>query len=136
MRSCDEGTAISEKAAIKATNANTLWNLHKGGNQQFQLINDPATGNYTMYNASTRRNLDANGAVAKNNTNVSIWSGNSSCAQKWKLTSVGNDHYRISSACNTGFSLDAAGGVAHAGTNVLLWANHNGNNQKWKFTKI
>ena len=126
---------ISGASARDGANV-ALWNLHKGGNQQFQLINDPATGNYTMYNASTRRNLDANGAVAKNNTNVSIWSGNSSCAQKWKLTSVGNDHYRISSACNTGFSLDAAGGVAHAGTNVLLWANHNGNNQKWKFTKI
>ena len=114
----------------------TIWTLHKGWNQRFKLITDPATGNYSIYSAGSKKYLDAVGATAWSGNNVWMWSGNSTCAQKWKLSSMGDGYYRIASTCNTNFSLDVDKVNPTPGTNVHLWANHNGANQKWKFTKI
>ena len=114
----------------------TIWTLHKGWNQQFRLITDPATGNYSIYSVGSRRYVDSAGAIARNANNVWTWSGNSTCAQKWKLTSMGSDYYRIASTCNTNFSLDVEAVNSTPGTNVYLWTNHNGANQKWRFTKV
>lgn len=113
-----------------------VWSLHKGANQQFKITFDTGTGFYTIYNAATKRNLDATGAIARNGTNLEIWSGNSSCAQQWGITKADGNYYRIASACNTDFSLDIEGARNSAGANIQLWGNHNNANQQWLFTKI
>ncbi len=126
---------VNGNRAINGTNVQ-IWSQNNTGAQKFKFTNDPATGNYTIYNASTGRSLDVAWGNIKSGTNVQIWGNNSTCAQKWKLTSLGNNYYRIASACNNNFSLDVTGGSAHSGTNVQIWSNNNTNAQKWLLTKI
>ncbi len=89
-------------------------------------------GVYTI-RSSIRTNsvLDVNGGKMSNRTNIQIYNSNSTLAQKWKLTYLGNGYYKIASMKNNAYVLDVKGAGKKKGTNVQLYSNNNSKAQQW-----
>lgn len=100
--------------------------------QLFQL-NRRADGYYAIKNPSSGRYLDVSGASVASGTQVQLWDGNNTCAQRWVVKSNG-DGYRLVNACS-GKSLDVSGAdIWSENTKIQIWDNNDSVAQRWYFT--
>lgn len=116
--------------AVKGSNV-TVETSNYSANQSFAFFFDAKTGSYTI-SPSTNHNLslDVNGASKEKNSNIQIWSSNSSCAQRWTLLKNQDQTIRFLNACS-GLSMDVHGGWDYNGANIATWTNHDNPSEKW-----
>lgn len=79
-----------------------------------------ASGTYTISNVGTGCVVDIAGGGSANGTNVQVWAGNDTPAQKWNVKNVGDGWYSIENV-RIRSALDVNGGGAASGTNVQIW---------------
>ena len=73
----------------------------------------------------------ANGSI-EDNANIQLFDLNYSNAQKFEITKLENDYYKIINV-NSGKSLDVANGTTDNGTNLQLYTWNDSAAQHWKF---
>ena len=78
--------------------------------------------------------LDVSGSGTTDGTNIQVYQGNGSIAQKFKVQSTGDGWFKISNPFS-GKCLDVQGGSTKSGTNVQLYSYNGSNAQKWRFYK-
>ena len=94
-----------------------------------------ANGTYVIKSAlNTNKVLDIAGGSASNGANVQLYTGNSSNAQRFKITYLGNGYYTIQ-GIQSKKVLDVAGAGKANGTNVQQYAGNNSDAQKWVIKK-
>lgn len=76
--------------------------------------------------------LDVSGDSTKDGTNIQIYQGNESNAQRFNITQLESGWYKI---CNvsSGKALDVTGGVKKSGVNVQLYTYNGSDAQLWRF---
>ena len=108
-----------------------------GDNASYWMLKDAGNGSFYVVNRNGLF-LDVSNGKYEDGTNIQVWAGNSSKAQKWKLVAVdgtqtlANGIYTINSSANKNFGLDVSGASKDKNANVHLWTNNNGDNQKWE----
>ncbi len=76
--------------------------------------------------------LDISGNGTADGTNIQIYQGNDSTAQKFKIQLIGDGWYKISNPL-TGKCLDVKDGSTKSGANVQLYTYNGTDAQKWRF---
>ena len=76
--------------------------------------------------------LDVDGGKTADGTNVQIYKGNDSNAQKFNVQPTGDGWFKISNPLS-GKCLDVNGGSNKSGTNVQLYSYNGTDAQKWRF---
>lgn len=76
--------------------------------------------------------LDVNGAGTADSTNVQIYAGNDSIAQKFRIQSTADGWFKISNPLS-GKCLDVKDGAAKSGANVQIYTYNGTDAQKWRF---
>lgn len=86
--------------------------------------------------------LDASGGVAKNGTNIQVYTRNGTNSQKFKLEAtnstqqggktIENGTYSIESALSSNYVLDVKDGSKTNGANIQLYKKQSANRQKFK----
>ena len=105
------------------------WKLVK---TEAQYVNI-ASGLYSLYSkVGNNFVLDISGAGTADGTNIQIYQGNDSIAQKFKIQ-VTPDGWFIILNPLTGKCLDVLGGIAKSGVNVQLHTYNGTDAQKWRF---
>ena len=89
-------------------------------------------GVYEIKSAIADKMVDVADGKTKNNTNVQLYTSNSTDAQKWQVKEVGNDYYEITTLLDTDKSLDVDGASKKNGTNVQIYKKNGTNAQKWR----
>ncbi len=115
-------------------------------NQKWKISKN-ADGTYTFENTCDGKVLDIYCAYTDNGTNVRLYSGNGTNAQKWKFEKyveqvttttpkqlIANGAYDIRSKLKNNYSLDASGNSKTSGANVQAWTANNTTAQQWTFT--
>jgi GH43 family beta-xylosidase len=86
---------------------------------------------YKLVNPSSGKALDVDGGSTANGANVQLWEDNSTTAQEWRITSLGDGAYTLVNTIS-GKALDVAGGGTADGTNVQIWEDFDGSPaQRW-----
>lgn len=136
-------TAISEDKAIDVYGAYTsngtnieLYDYHGGAAQQWQVMYNEKTDDYSLKNPNSGKYLDVYGGYMRAGENIQLWPGNLDCNQRWRIQKNGLDTYSLRSACTNDKSLDLYGGYLQNRTNIQLWDSHNGPSQKWRFVEV
>ena len=89
-------------------------------------------GVYTIHSSINNNYvLDINGGVAKNGSNVQLYTSNGTNAQKFKVKRINNEEYEIFSLINEKYVFDVRNGVFSNGSNVWLYEKNNTNAQRW-----
>lgn len=105
------------------------WKLVK---TEAQYVNI-ASGLYSLYSkVGNNFVLDISGAGTADGTNIQIYQGNDSIAQKFKIQ-VTPDGWFIILNPLSGKCLDVLGGIAKSGVNVQLHTYNGTDAQKWRF---
>jgi glucan-binding YG repeat protein len=94
-------------------------------------------GSYRIINVATELCLDVIGGYVDAGTNVRVWSGNDTIAQRWFFYQDG-DNYGIVAACNVWDKtvLDVVDGMADEGTNIRIWGYNGSGAQQFKITPV
>ena len=89
-------------------------------------------GVYTIHSSiNNNYALDINGGVAKNGSNVQLYTSNGTNAQKFKVKRINNEEYEIFSLINEKYVFDVRNGVFSNGSNIWLYEKNNTNAQRW-----
>ena len=88
-------------------------------------------GIYTIESAISSKVIDVANGTAKSGTNVQLYTSNSTNAQKWKVTNLGDGYYEIASLVDESLVLDVDGAGTKSGTNVQIYKSNSTNAQKW-----
>lgn len=111
-----------------------------GTNSQFWYFKPAGDGYYNLISKVNGLYLDVSGGKSGNNgSNIQLWYGNNTSAQKFKLTPINiidNNTYEIETKLDTTKVVDVGGGSTKDGTNIQLWAADNVNQQRFKLTAI
>ena len=138
MNKCGNYLDLSGGTAKNDTNAQVYekngtdaqkWKLVK---TEAQYVNI-ASGLYSLYSkVGNNFVLDISGAGTADGTNIQIYQGNDSIAQKFKIQ-VTPDGWFIILNPLSGKCLDVLGGIAKSGVNVQLHTYNGTDAQKWRF---
>ena len=79
--------------------------------------------------------IDLKWAMVNNSSNIWLYEGNYTGAQKWKFTKDDNGYYTISIEANPNYVLDVSNAAFYNLSNVQLYQNNNTIAQKWKISK-
>ena len=90
---------------------------------------------YYIYNKHSGLVLDIKDANRDNGANLIQYTKNNGAWQQWKVTSVGNGYYKITSVMH-GKAIDVAEVSAENGANVHIWEYVGGANQNWKISYV
>ncbi len=94
-----------------------------------------ANGTYIIKSAlNSQKVLDVAGGSTSNGANVQLYTGNSSNAQRFNVTHLGNGYYTIQ-CVQSKKVLDVAGASKENGANVQQYAGNNSDAQKWLIKK-
>jgi arabinan endo-1,5-alpha-L-arabinosidase len=96
----------------------------------------PATGNFVIYNNSTKKVLQLENGDTISGTNVSQFTETGDTIQQWELSYVGNGYYKISPVLSPGKALEIEGGSTSAGANVQIGAYEGAAHQQWYFANM
>lgn len=121
-----------------------VWTLNGGNNQKWGITTDTsgmsgplADGIYIITSKlNSNLALDVFGNVARDGTNVGVWTLHKNTNQQFKLTVDSSTGYYTIYNEATKHSLDATGGRAANGTNVEIWSNNSSCAQRWKISKV
>jgi hypothetical protein len=89
-----------------------------------------ANGTYRLTPRHSGKALDVAGHGTGNGANVQQWTYNGGQNQRWTITHLGSNQYKIIGV-ESGRALDVSGGSMSDGANVLIWAYSGANNQRW-----
>ncbi len=138
MNKCGNYLDVSGGAAKNDTNVQVYekngtdaqkWKLVKTESQYVNIANSL----YSLYSkVGNNFVLDISGAGTADGTNIQIYQGNDSIAQKFKIQAAADGWYIISNPLS-GKCLDVQGGVAKSGVNVQLHTFNGTDAQKWRF---
>lgn len=92
-------------------------------------------GSYRIINQKTGYCLDVYGASGAAKTNVQIYQGNDSAAQKWFIYKVG-DKYKLRPACSDTCVLDVEGNGSADMTNVQIYTSNESDAQKFSINVV
>jgi len=92
-----------------------------------------ANGNYRLMPVHSGKAIDVNYCSANNGTNIQQWSWLNNDCQKWKISQVDGQWYRISPVNAPEKSLDIESRSTANGANILLWDYQSGTNQQFRF---
>ena len=93
-------------------------------------------GIYTISSAANSNySLDVSQGIAKNQSNIQIYSTNFSNAQKFKVSYLEDGYYEILSLVDNNYSLDVSGGKFLNASNIQLYSSNKSNAQKWILKK-
>jgi len=105
----------------------------KRGDRLFHIRN--LSGNSyeinSMLNPSHKNRVDVAGGKSANGTNIQLWTGNGSSAQKYRLKHIGKGRWKIYTT--KGKILCLKGRSSKNGSNVHIWNDHNGPWCEWVF---
>lgn len=108
-----------------------------GGNNAVTEETSPyaiTEGVYYIKNVNSGLYLDVENGSAENGANIQQYTFNGSTAQQFKIVSVGDDYYKILTACSDyAQAVDVSGKKTDDGTNILTWKSGSGKNQQFKF---
>ena len=90
-------------------------------------------GLYEISNDVSGKLLDVSGASSSNSANAQVWDGNSTPAQRWKVSRV-DGHYSFTNVAS-GKVLDVSGGSSDSGANVQQYQWNATKAQLWDFVK-
>ena len=99
----------------------------------FEVDTTIEEGLYEIKNEISKKLLDVSSASKNDCANVQVWNGNSSPAQRWRISRV-DGHYAIKSVAS-GKALDIANGSLLSGTNVQQFQWNGTKAQLWDFVK-
>ena len=104
-----------------------MWKLERL-NEVEQIIEN---GIYTIRAKNNTNNaIDLSGANTNNNSNIQVYSDNSTFAQLWNIK-FENGYYKIYTAINDDKCLDIQDEIFKSGSNIQLYQSKNINAQKW-----
>lgn len=119
-----------------------LWDLHKGGGQQFRFIFAGSPMTFYIENPVSGRFLDAsNSKIKQNGCPIMLWDAHGGNNQKWQLTYVPkwqippkNQKFHIKMAySNKYWDLGGDGAETNKnGKDFKLWSLNNGGDRKFK----
>ncbi len=115
--------------SANGTNVQTVQYNPSDPRQKWR-VEKTSDGYYEFIHTSTGKVLDVNDSAIEGN-NITLWTRQGSCNQKWKIYSTGGDSLTLESSCAGGLVVDLFGGVPQAGRNVALWTTNNGKGQQW-----
>lgn len=113
----------------------TSWSFHGGNSERWKIKYNSKTGDYTLTNPISNKNLDVYGAETYNGANVQIYDQNNSCAQRWYIVSAKESSYQLISTCDVKKALDVNGGLAWNGINIQLWSKNSTSAQRWSLAE-
>ena len=138
MNKCGNYLDLSGRVAKNDTNVQVYkkngtdaqrWKLVK---TEAQYVNI-ASGLYSLYSkVGNNFVLDISGAGTADGTNIQIYQGNDSIAQKFKIQVTPDGWFTILNPLS-GKCLDVQGGIAKSGLNVQLHTSNGTDAQKWRF---
>lgn len=138
MNKCGNYLDLSGRTAKNDTNVQVYekngtdaqkWKLVK---TEAQYVNI-ASGLYSLYSkVGNNFVLDISGAGTADGTNIQIYHGNDSIAQKFKIQVTPDGWFTILNPLS-GKCLDVQGGIAKSGVNVQLHTYNGTDAQKWRF---
>ena len=92
-----------------------------------------SNGTYQITAVHSGKVLDSTSCLNNSGTNVQQWSWLNNDCQKWIVTNVDGQYYRISPAHASNLSLDIDSFSTEDGANVMLWNYIGGVNQQYRF---
>ena len=138
MNKCGNYLDLSGRVAKNDTNVQVYekngtdaqrWKLVK---TEAQYVNI-ASGLYSLYSkVGNNFVLDISGSGTADGTNIQIYQGNDSIAQKFKIQVTPDGWFTILNPLS-GKCLDVQGGIAKSGVNVQLHTSNGTDAQKWRF---
>lgn len=99
----------------------------------FEVDSTIEEGLYEIKNEISEKLLDVSGASKNDCANVQVWNGNSSPAQRWRISRV-DGHYAIKNVAS-GKALDVANGSSLSGSSVQQFQWNGTKAQLWDFVK-
>lgn len=113
------------------------WSFHGGESERWTINYNAKTGDYTLTNPKSNKNLDVHNAAMYNGSNIQIYEKNGTCAQRWYAVAVNDDDdvYQFLSTCDSQKALDLSGGIARDGANIQLWEKNSTNAQRWSLVE-
>lgn len=112
-----------------------LYDYHEGVGQQWKIIYNQETDDYSIMNPNSGKYLDINKSNVRPNENIQIWSKNSGCNQRWNIKKD-EQYYIFTSACDGSQALDLYGGYIQNRTNIQIWNHYGGAPQKWLIRRV
>lgn len=112
------------------------WDYLGGLNQQWYLAGNAETG-YTIVSRGSGKALQVRGNSTVNGGAIEQSTRTDAPNQRWRMDSVGDGYYKISSL-SSGLVLDVTGGpgATQNGALVQQWAYAGGTNQQWRFVPV
>ena len=137
LSACSKAYAIDVNGGNNQSGANVqLYGSNNTAAQNWFMIPDAAItdGVYEIIagtNESLR--LDAHGGLINlsNGTNIQVYVGNNTAAQKWQLKYNAQDGTYTITNPYRGLSLDVSGGNTSNGTNIQMYTQNGTSSQKW-----
>lgn len=124
-----DGGALQQSACTGGANQTFALTATGGSNQTV------VDARYTVKVASTGKCLDVPNSSTADSVQLQQWSCNSTAAQQWDFTYVGNSLYEIKNA-NSGKCVDLKAGGTANGTVIQQYACNQGSNQRFKVTGL
>ena len=124
----DQTKVISVANESSDDGANVKTGTYRGAQiQQWEI--KKVDDYYTITNVQTGKVLDVKSGAFTSHTNIWQYTGNSSCAQRWKFVKNNDGSVTIHNACKLTYVLDLQDG----NTNIQIYAktSYVNNNQRW-----
>ena len=139
MSSCSSKALDVSGANMKSGTNIDLWTMNDTNAQKWKLMpaEEVKEGLYyinSMLNTSKVIDINGGSHKASNGTNIQLWSGNYSAAQRWYIQRDKNGYYTITNK-QSGRVLDVKEAGANNGANVQIWKGNSTCAQKWKILK-
>ena len=129
---------------VQSGDANLGANVNQysvnGTDNQYWLFKDLGNGYYNIISKANGLCLDVlSGAINKNGSNVQLYYGNGTNAQKFKLVPINiinNNTYEIETKLNSNMIIDVSGGSKQNKANVQIWTADNVEQQKFTLSAL
>lgn len=94
-------------------------------------------GEYVIRSAIDRNYvLDINNGFVQSGSNIQLYKSNSSNAQRFKITNLGDETYEISSALDGNYAIDVQNGIFENSSNVRLYSSNKSSAQRWTINNV
>lgn len=130
---CNAGTNfVLNVAGNSSDDGGNVWLWERANDSHCRwVVQTSADGYCYIWDYDSVKYLDVNGGVGEEGTNVQIYGGNGSNAQKWSAIPNTDGTWSFASYLGGGLYLDVADGNAANGTDVRIWSGNFSDAQKW-----
>ena len=130
---CNAGTNfVLNVAGNSSDDGGNVWLWERANDSHCRwVVQTSADGYCYIWDYDSVKYLDVKGGIGQEGTNVQIYSGNGSDAQKWSAIPNTDGTWSFASYLGGGLYLDVADGLADNGSDVRIWSGTFSNAQKW-----